>query len=106
MEFIKNCNNFETFFEDGQVIEEYEWKLKKCCTGSYPDYDGCNTLFLINKDDIIISENVNVLGEKEYFYTMKCPICNKETSIFASFIPNSIKNELLRKKKKVLVENQ
>lgn len=67
------------------------WGLEVRCTGSGNGGGGCESLLRINKEDIYVTSNTDFVGDTDYFYTFRCPVCNVETDIADEKIPESVK---------------
>ena len=73
------------------------WNIKQRCSGKGNGMGGCNSLLLIEENDVYVTSSNDMLGDTDYYYTFCCPICGKETDIDERKIPASIKNDKLDK---------
>ena len=79
-----------------KVIEEGNcWGIKCKCTGAGNGGGGCNSLLFIEEDDIYITSSTDYIGDTDYFYTFRCPVCNAETDINKAEVPYRIRSKKL-----------
>ena len=75
------------------------WSIEYLCTGFGNGDGGCKSRLLVEKEDLYITSHTDMIGDTDYFYTFKCPVCGVETDIKEKNIPYSIRRELLNNKK-------
>ena len=75
------------------------WSIKQFCTGKGNGNGGCNSKLLVEKDDIYLTFRTDYIGDTDYFYTFRCPVCGVETDIPEKDVPALIRRELLENKK-------
>lgn len=81
-----------------------EWSLKVKCTAAGNTGYGCGAELEVAKEDIYITSS-SCLWDTDYYYTITCPECGKETDLPDSDIPGYLKGTFpsktswLRKKK-------
>ena len=71
------------------------WNIKKRCTGAGNGDGGCNSLLLIEENDIYVTSHTDLTGDTDYYYTFCCAVCGKETDIAEKDIPSSIRRAKL-----------
>ncbi len=71
------------------------WGIKLRCTGSGNGGGGCESLLLVEENDIYVTANTDYTGDTDYYYTFRCPICQHETDIKSSDVPSSIKSKAM-----------
>ena len=57
------------------------WNLKLRCTGKGNGDGGCESLLLVEENDIYVTSHTDMAGDTDYYYTICCPVCGKETDI-------------------------
>lgn len=78
-----------------QIIESSPvWKIEKTCIANKNNGRGCEAVLEIEAVDIYLSYQQGDKGNK-YFYTFRCPCCNKETIIPEREIPLSVRRAIL-----------
>ena len=83
-----------------KVIEKGSgWSIEQLCTGKGNGYGGCNSKLLVEKEDIYITSNTDMLGDTDYYYTFRCPVCGIETDIPENDVPAGIKRKILETEK-------
>lgn len=70
------------------------WSIEQRCTGRGNGDGGCNSLLLVEREDIYVTSSTD-----DYYYTFKCPVCNVETDIKSGEVPYSIQREKLEQYK-------
>ena len=75
------------------------WSIQQRCTGKGNGGGGCNSLLLVERDDIYVTASSDYSGETDYYYTFKCPVCGVETDIKSSEVPYLIQREKLEQYK-------
>ena len=78
------------------------WSIKEKCTGRGNGDGGCESLLLVEEEDIYVTSRSYYDGDIDYYYTFRCPVCGKETDLLEKDLPSSIKRELLDRKRKKL----
>lgn len=68
------------------------WSIKVKCTGNGNGGGGCSSMLLVEADDIEYISYTAWYGEKEYCYTVHCPVCKVSTDISESRIPEAVKS--------------
>ena len=71
------------------------WSLKLRCTGKGNGDGGCESLLLVEENDIYVTSHTDMAGDTDYYYTISCPVCGKETDISEKDLPYSIKTKKL-----------
>ena len=71
------------------------WSLKLRCTGIGNGGGGCESLLLVDENDIYITSNTDITGDTDYYYTVSCPVCGRETDISEKDIPYRIRRKKL-----------
>ena len=71
------------------------WSLKLKCTGDGNGGGGCQSLLLVEENDIYVTSHTDYVGDTDYYYTICCPECGKETDIPEKKLPSSIKVKTL-----------
>ena len=71
------------------------WNLKQRCTGMGNGDGGCESLLLVEENDIYVTSHIDMTGDTDYYYTFCCPVCGKETDIMEKDLPYSIKSKKL-----------
>jgi len=71
------------------------WSIEQRCTGKGNGDGGCNSLLLVEKCDLYMTSHTDMVGDTDYYYTFRCPVCGMETDIDEKNIPRSIRYELL-----------
>lgn len=71
------------------------WNIKQRCTGKGNGMGGCNSLLLVEENDIYVTSHTDMCGDTDYYYTFCCPVCNKETDIPEKDVPSSIRGKKL-----------
>lgn len=75
-----------------KLLEEGpKWNKKVTCN----DYDGCGALLLIEKEDLFIVKDVDITGDVDLYYCVRCPVCNEIIRVKESEIPGNVKKEIL-----------
>ena len=75
-----------------RVLEKGEgWHINVRCTGGGNGGAGCGSLLEVEKDDNYITSHTDYLGDTDYFYTVRCPVCGAQTDIASANLPQSIK---------------
>ena len=72
------------------------WSIKVRCTGRGNGDGGCKSLLLVEESDIYATASTAYTGEVEFFYTITCPVCGKETDIPQKYLPYSITTKKLK----------
>ena len=78
------------------------WSINQRCTGRGNGDGGCNSLLQVEIEDIYVTSHTDMIGDTDYFYTFRCPVCGKETDIPEKDVPLSIRKEKMENKRKVL----
>ena len=78
------------------------WSTKQRCTGKGNGLGGCESLLQVEAGDIYVTSSSDYLGDTDYYYTFRCPVCGRETDIPEKDIPSSIQKEAMENKRKVL----
>lgn len=71
------------------------WNLKLRCTGKGNGDGGCNSLLLVEEEDLYITSHTYIDGETDYYYTFACPVCGAETDVDENQLPHRICVSLL-----------
>ncbi len=71
------------------------WGLKLRCTGKGNGDGGCGSLLQVEESDIYITTHTDMTGETDYYYTICCPVCGKETDIPEKDLPSIIMRKAL-----------
>lgn len=71
------------------------WSVKVKCTGNGNGGGGCGSLLEALESDIYVTSHTDICGDTDYFYTICCPVCGKETDIPEKDVPNSIQHAKL-----------
>ena len=66
------------------------WSVKQRCTGMGNGWGGCQSLLLIEEDDIYVTSHTDCTGDTEIYYTFSCPVCGRETDINSTTLPMGI----------------
>ena len=74
----------------------HEWNLKLICTGKGNGDGGCKSLLLVEENDIYATAHVDYAGDIDYYFTVCCPVCGKETDISEERLPYSIRIKKLQ----------
>lgn len=82
------------------------WSIKEKCTGKGNGDGGCESLLLVESEDIYVTSSSSYDGSVDYYYTFRCPVCGKETDILEKDLPSSIKKQAMENKKKVLIRGE
>ena len=82
------------------------WSVEQVCTGKGNGNGGCNSKLLVEKDDVYLTSHTDFLGDTDYYYTFKCPVCGVETDIPSKEVPTVIKRELLEGKKRTYIRRR
>jgi len=82
------------------------WSTKQKCTGKGNGGGGCESLLLVEPNDIYITSNTDYLGDTDYYYTFVCPVCGIETDIPEKDVPSSIKKQAMKNKKAEITGTQ
>ena len=75
------------------------WNLKLRCTGKGNGDGGCESLLLVEENDIYVTSHTDMACDTDYYYTICCPVCGKETDISEKDIPYSIRRKKLKEHK-------
>lgn len=75
------------------------WSINQRCTGKGNGNGGCNSLLQVEKNDIYLTSRIDMLGDTDYFYTFRCPVCGIETDLKEQEVPGLIKRKLLERKR-------
>ena len=74
-----------------KILEEGSgWSIEQRCTGRGKGDGGCNSLLLVEVDDICEHTSTDYLGDSSSYYTFCCPVCGVETVIDDKLIPYSV----------------
>lgn len=85
-----------------KVLEKGKgWSIEQFCTGRGNGDGGCNSKLLVEKEDIYLTSRSDLLGDTDYYYTFKCPVCGIETDIPEKDVPIVIRRGLLENKKEL-----
>lgn len=76
-----------------RVMEKNNWSIEERCTGKGNGDGGCNSLLLIEKEDLYFCGEIYSACGTQYGFAFKCPVCNLWTDV--DNIPYNIKKELL-----------
>ena len=76
------------------------WSITQLCTGRGNGGGGCKSKLLVERNDIYLTSRTDYIGDTDYFYTFRCPVCGIETDISEKDVPNSIRWEILEEKKR------
>ncbi len=68
------------------------WNIQLRCTGKGFGGGGCNSLLLVEKDDIVAFIEKDMGGVTETSFGFRCPVCNTTTCVSESKIPSSIQS--------------
>lgn len=83
-----------------KILERKDaWFIEQICTGRGNGGGGCTSRLAVEKEDIYVTANSDWLGDVDYYYTFKCPVCGIETDIKEVDVPHSIQRESLEKYK-------
>ncbi len=81
-----------------KILEKGEgWSIKQTCTGRGNGTGGCNSVLLVEKEDVYLTRSSDDYGDLDYFYTFNGPVCGVETNFKANEVPSSIRKDLLYK---------
>lgn len=80
------------------------WKIKCKCTGKGNGNRGCGERILVTKDDIFVTSRGYYKCSREYYYTFKCPKCDRNTNIPGENIPEVIKDKAMDKYKELYMD--
>lgn len=75
------------------------WSITKLCTGKGNGNGGCESKLLIEREDIYLTSHTDMIGDTDYFYTFRCPVCGVQTDIPEKEVPYSIKGDLLDRRR-------
>ena len=75
------------------------WSTKQRCTGKGNGDGGCESLLQVELGDIYVTSRSYYDGDTDYYYTICCPVCGKETDISEKDIPYSIRSKKLEEHK-------
>ena len=75
------------------------WNIEQKCTGVGNGGGGCESLLLVEESDIYVTSHTDMAGDTDYYYTICCPVCGKETDISEKDIPYSIRRKKLEEHK-------
>lgn len=78
------------------------WSTKQRCTGRGNGNGGCESLLQVEAGDIYVTSHTDMIGDTDYFYTFRCPVCGRETDIPEKDVPSSIRRDAMENKRKVL----
>ena len=78
------------------------WSTKQRCTGYGNGQGGCESLLQVEAADIYVTSHTDMVGDTDYYYTFRCPVCGKETDIPEKDVPASIRRDAMENKRKVL----
>ncbi len=82
------------------------WSSKQKCTGYGNGGGGCESLLQVEAGDVYVTSNTDYLGDTDYYYTFKCPVCGRETDIPEKDLPSAIKKEAMENKIKILTRER
>lgn len=83
-----------------KILERKDaWFIEQICTGIGNSGGGCTSRLAVEKEDIYVTSSSDYIGDIDYYYTFRCPVCGVETDIKSSEIPYSIQRESLEKYK-------
>jgi hypothetical protein len=83
-----------------RILERKDgWFIEQICTGKGNGDGGCTSRLAVEKEDIYVTSSSDYIGDIDYYYTFRCPVCGVETDIKNSDIPYSIKRESLERYK-------
>ncbi len=68
-----------------------KWSYKMRCTGSGWAGSGCGALLEIEEDDVFESSHTDIAGDTEYYFSICCPVCNQNTDVNKSVLPEKVK---------------
>lgn len=71
------------------------WEIEQKCTGAGNGDGGCGAQLLVAEDDIYVTVNCHYDGDKDYYYTFKCPECGRETDIPEKDIPTAVQRKVM-----------
>lgn len=80
------------------------WNIKVNCSGNGNGGGGCGSLLEVEKEDIYVTSSTDMIGDTDYYFTFKCPVCGVETDISCSQVPSSVR-DLAYSKKRTLIPN-
>ena len=84
-----------------KILEEGKgWSIEERCTGKGNGDGGCNSLLLIEENDLYLTSHTDLVGDTDYYYTFRCIKCGRETDVEPKRIPYAIRSELLDGKRK------
>ena len=90
-----------------QILEERgPWGLEQICTGKGNGDGGCGSKLLVEEGDIYVTASSDYVGDIDYYYTFKCPVCGKETDIKKELVPHSIQRKALEKYRNQIDKNK
>ena len=81
------------------LIKRPAWNLKIICTGKGNGGGGCKSLLLVEENDIYATSHTDYAGDTDYYYTVRCPVCDKETDIPEWALPSSIRIKKVNERK-------
>ena len=85
-----------------KVLEKGKgWSIEQFCTGRGNGDGGCNSKLLVEKEDIYLTSRSDLLGDTDYYYTFRCPVCGIETDSPEKDVPIVIRRGLLENKKEL-----
>ena len=64
-----------------EVIEETRIGLEVICTGAGNSKVGCGRRLFVERKDIYETSSVDMVGDKDFYNTFRCPACGAETDI-------------------------
>lgn len=70
--------------------EKDGWFVEKRCAGELYEGVGCNSLLIIETEDLYLSDK-NIYRDTGYYYSAKCPICGLVNEICYKDIPYDIR---------------
>jgi len=74
--------------------EKNGWFVEKRCGSRLYEGVGCNSLLIIETDDLFIATSEKKHDNNVYYYSATCPNCGLENIIESFFIPSDIRCEI------------
>lgn len=71
------------------------WKKEETCTGKGNKDDGCGAVLEVHANDIFLTCTSDYTGDKDYYMTFECPVCNAWTDMNSSDIPSGLRSKVM-----------
>lgn len=78
-----------------KILERNEnFGIEQICSGSNNGGAGCGSKLFVETNDIYLTHHTDLIGDTDFYYTFKCPVCGRETDIPDKLVPYAIQHDL------------